>query len=170
MSDEQQNSTLNTDDHLPAGPATGSAGAGGETPTAQPSVFTVEVRCPRERYIRAGIGFMRGKQTLENVPQPTLDILQADPCLIVVSVQSAVAPSGQADVQNLGDAGAVNTGSDVTLAEINAAIDALMVRAEPSSFTRSGVPTVKAVSDELGQSVTKAQVDAAWTVRPERQQ
>ncbi|ELY6045312.1 hypothetical protein SNO20_004534, partial [Salmonella enterica] len=110
--------------------------------------------------------FMRGKQTLENVPGATLDILQADPCLIVVSVQSAAAPSGGAGVQNLVDV--VNAGGDVTAAEINAAIDVLIARADPQSFTKSGVPGVKAVSDELGQPVTKAQVDAAWAARQER--
>ncbi|ELL9751292.1 hypothetical protein RX284_004655, partial [Salmonella enterica] len=125
-----------------------------------------EVRCPRERYIRAGIRFMRGKQTLENVPGSTLDILQADPCLIVVSVQSAAAPSGGASVQNLVDV--VNAGGDVTAAEINAAIDVLVARADPQTFTKSGVPGVKAVSGELGQPVTKAQVDAAWAARQAR--
>ncbi|NYY68707.1 hypothetical protein GQX76_25445, partial [Salmonella enterica subsp. enterica serovar Typhimurium] len=70
-----------------------------------------------------------------NVPQATLDILQADPCLAVVSVQPAAAPSGEADVQNLVDV--VNAGSDVTPEEINAAIDALIARADPQSFTKS---------------------------------
>ncbi|ELG5685183.1 hypothetical protein Q9W16_005470, partial [Salmonella enterica] len=88
-----------------------------------------------------------------------------DPCFIVVSVQSAAAPSGEAGVQNLVDV--VNAGSDVTPEEINAAIDALIARADPQSFTKSGVPSVKAVSDELGQPVTKAQVDAAWAARQE---
>ncbi|EDL0131911.1 hypothetical protein CLF53_15940 [Salmonella enterica subsp. enterica serovar Kottbus] len=169
MSDQENTltETINTDSNLSPGPVTDSAGAGGDSQTAQPDVFTVEVRCPRERYIRAGIRFIRGKQTLENVPQSTLDLLQADACLIVVSVQPAAAPSGEAGVQNLVDV--VNAGSDVTPAEIDKAIDALIARADPQSFTKSGVPGVKAVSDELGQPVTKAQVDAAWTARQERQ-
>lgn len=160
MSDEQENNTL-------PGGAPDNQGADGDGQVTPSGFFIVEVRCPRERYIRAGIRFIRGKQTLENVPQSTLDILQADPCLIVVSVQPAAAPSGEADVQNMGNA--VNTGSDVTPEEINAAIDVLIARADPQSFTKSGVPGVKAVSDELGQPVTKAQVDAAWVVRQERQ-
>ncbi|EEG3089845.1 TPA: HI1506-related protein [Salmonella enterica subsp. enterica serovar Enteritidis] len=159
----EQENTLTADSNISPDPVTDSAGAGGDSQTAQPDVFTVEVRCPRERYIRAGISFMRGKQTLENVPQDMLDVLQADPCLIVVSVQTSATPSGTADVQNVGNA--VNTGGDVTTAEINGAIDALIARADPQSFTKSGVPGVKAVSDELGQSVTKAQVDAAWAER-----
>ncbi|EFQ7759761.1 hypothetical protein H0D81_004704, partial [Salmonella enterica] len=57
---------------------------------------------------------------------------------------------------------------DVTAAEINAAIDVLIARADPQTFTKSGVPGVKAVSDELGQPVTKAQVDAAWAARQAR--
>ncbi|EGV8342780.1 hypothetical protein JF806_004544, partial [Salmonella enterica] len=61
----------------------------------------------------------------------------------------------------------VNTGGDVTVAEINAAIDVLIARADPQAFTKSGVPGVKAVGDELGQPVTKAQVDAAWAARQE---
>ncbi|EDV1505139.1 hypothetical protein ZQ34_003003 [Salmonella enterica subsp. salamae] len=158
---EQENNAV-----LPGG-ATDNPGTDGDSPVTQSGFFIVEVRCPRERYIRAGIRFIRGKQTLENVPQSTLDILQADPCLIVVSVQPAAAPSGEAGVQNLVDV--VNAGSDVTPAEINEAIDALVARADPQSFTKSGVPGVKAVSDVLGQSVTKAQVDAAWTTRQERQ-
>ncbi|EHK5506521.1 hypothetical protein IVM76_002137 [Salmonella enterica] len=149
---------------LPGGAADNQI-ADGDSPVSQSGFFLVEVRCPRERYIRAGINFMRGKQTLENVPQSTLDVLQADPCLIVVSVQSAAAPSGEAGVQNVVDV--VNAGSDVTPEEINAAIDALIARADPQAFTKSGVPSVKAVSDELGQSVTKAQVDAAWAARQE---
>ncbi|EAW1317833.1 hypothetical protein AHX51_04140 [Salmonella enterica subsp. diarizonae] len=149
---------------LPGGAADNQS-AGGDNQAAEPGVFIVEVRCPRERYIRAGINFMRGKQTLENVPQSTLNILQADACLIVVSVQSTAAPSGEAGVQNVVDV--VNAGSDVTPEEINAAIDVLIARADPQSFTKSGVPSVKAVSDELGQSVTKAQLDAAWAARQE---
>ncbi|EAS6427171.1 hypothetical protein EAW94_24430 [Salmonella enterica] len=159
MSEQENNATL-------PGEAADNQGAGGDTPVSQSGFFLVEVRCPRERYIRAGISFMRGKQTLENVPQSTLDVLQADPCLIVVSVQTAAAPSGGAGVQNLVDV--VNAGGDVTAAEINAAIDALVARADPQTFTKSGVPGVKAVSDELGQPVTKAQVDAAWAARQER--
>ncbi|ECI5749375.1 hypothetical protein D5P88_25925, partial [Salmonella enterica subsp. enterica] len=62
----------------------------------------------------------------------------------------------------------VNAGSDVTPEEINAAIDVLIARADPQSFTKSGVPGVKAVSDELGQSVSKAQLDAVWAARQER--
>ncbi|MCH5496477.1 hypothetical protein L4B25_29970, partial [Salmonella enterica subsp. diarizonae serovar 16:z10:e,n,x,z15] len=73
--------------------------------------------------------------------------------------------SGEAGVQNVVDV--VNAGSDVTPEEINAAIAALIARADPQSFTRSGVPSVKAVSDELGQPVTKAQLDAAWAARQE---
>ncbi|EGH8785612.1 hypothetical protein IFF08_003609 [Salmonella enterica] len=149
---------------LPGGAADNQI-ADGDSPVSQSGFFLVEVRCPRERYIRAGINFMRGKQTLENVPQSTLDVLQADPCLIVVSVQSAAAPSGEAGVQNVVDV--VNAGSDVTPEEINAAIAALIARADPQAFTKSGVPSVKAVSDELGQPVTKAQVDAAWAARQE---
>ncbi|EKL3944762.1 hypothetical protein PRH42_002277 [Salmonella enterica] len=149
---------------LPGGAADNQS-ADGDSPVSQSGFFLVEVRCPRERYIRAGISFMRGKQTLENVPQSTLDVLQADPCLIVVSVQSAAAPSGEAGVQNVVDV--VNAGSDVTPEEINAAIVALIARADPQAFTKSGVPSVKAVSDELGQSVTKAQVDTAWAARQE---
>ncbi|HFW3711903.1 TPA: HI1506-related protein [Salmonella enterica subsp. enterica serovar Eastbourne] len=160
MSEQENNAAL-------PGGATDNQGTDGDSQVTPSGFFIVEVRCPRERYIRAGIRFIRGKQTLENVPQATLDILQADPCLIVVSVQSAAAPSGEAGVQNLVDV--VNAGSDVTPEEINAAIDALIARADPQSFTKSGVPGVKAVSDELGQSVTKAQVDAAWTARQERQ-
>ncbi|EJP3981778.1 hypothetical protein ACEOM0_004659, partial [Salmonella enterica] len=49
-----------------------------------------------------------------------------------------------------------------------AAIDVLIARADPQTFTKSGVPGVKAVSDELGQPVTKAQVDAAWAARQAR--
>ncbi|ECX5959776.1 hypothetical protein AHR84_03105 [Salmonella enterica subsp. enterica serovar Newport] len=149
---------------LPGGAADNQI-ADGDSPVSQSGFFLVEVRCPRERYIRAGIDFMRGKQTLENVPQSTLDVLQADPCLIVVSVQSAAAPSGEAGVQNVVDV--VNAGSDVMPEEINAAIDVLIARADPQAFTKSGVPSVKAVSDELGQPVTKAQLDAAWAARQE---
>ncbi|EEH7483778.1 hypothetical protein G3F99_001658 [Salmonella enterica subsp. enterica] len=149
---------------LPGGAADNQI-ADGDSPVSQSGFFLVEVRCPRERYIRAGINFMRGKQTLENVPQSTLDVLQADPCLIVVSVQSAAAPSGEAGVQNVVDV--VNAGSDVMPEEINAAIDVLIARADPQAFTKSGVPSVKAVSDELGQPVTKAQLDAAWAARQE---
>lgn len=165
MSDQENTltETINTDSNLSPGPVADSSGAGGDSQTAQPDVFTVDVRCPRERYIRAGISFIRGKQTLENVPQDILDVLRADACLIVVSVQPSVAPSGGASVQNLVDI--VNTGSDVTPAEINKAIDVLIARANPQDFTRSGVPGVKAVSDELGQPVTKAQVGAAWAER-----
>ncbi|EFB0087605.1 hypothetical protein HGJ08_004217 [Salmonella enterica] len=159
MSEQENNAVV-------PGEATDNQSAGGDNPVSQSGFFLVEVRCPRERYIRAGISFMRGKQTLENVPQSTLDVLQADPCLIVVSVQTAAAPSGGAGVQNLVDV--VNAGGDVTAAEINAAIDALVARADPQTFTKSGVPGVKAVSDELGQPVTKAQVDAAWAARQER--
>ncbi|EID5175557.1 hypothetical protein LB703_002447 [Salmonella enterica] len=159
MSEQEHNAAL-------PGEAADNQGSGGDKPVSQSGFFLVEVRCPRERYIRAGIRFMRGKQTLENVPGSTLDILQADPCLIVVSVQSAAAPSGGAGVQNLVDV--VNAGGDVTAAEINAAIDVLIARADPQTFTKSGVPGVKAVSDELGQPVTKAQVDAAWAARQER--
>lgn len=167
MSDlENTLESVNTDSNLSPGSTADSAGAGGDNQATEPDVFIVEVRCPRERYIRAGINFMRGKQTLENVPQSTLDILQADACLIVVSVQPAAAPSGEAGVQNLVDV--VNAGSDVTPEEINAAIDVLISRADPQSFTKSGVPSVKAVSDELGQSVSKAQLDAAWAARQER--
>ncbi|EDR6627645.1 hypothetical protein ZE01_004933, partial [Salmonella enterica subsp. diarizonae] len=79
--------------------------------------------------------------------------------------QSAAAPSGEAGVQNVVDV--VNAGSDVMPEEINAAIDVLITRADPQAFTKSGVPSVKAVSDELGQSVTKAQVDTAWAARQE---
>ncbi|ECD9475922.1 hypothetical protein FNH45_17485 [Salmonella enterica subsp. houtenae] len=166
MSDPENTlESVNTDSNLSPGSTADSAGAGGDNQAAEPGVFIVEVRCPRERYIRAGISFMRGKQTLENVPRSTLDVLQADPCLIVVSVQSAAAPSGEAGVQTMVDV--VNAGSDVTPEEINAAIDALISRADPQSFTKSGVPSVKAVSDELGQSVTKAQLDAAWAARQE---
>lgn len=161
MSDQEN--TLTTDSNISPGPVADSAGAGGDSHAVQSDVFTVEVRCPRERYIRAGINFIRGKQTLENVPQDTLDVLHADACLIVVSVQPAAASSGGAGVQNLVDV--VNTGRDVTPAEINEAIDALVARADPQAFTKSGVPGVKAVSDELGQPVTKAQVDAAWAER-----
>ncbi|ECB1323764.1 hypothetical protein EU387_23960 [Salmonella enterica subsp. enterica serovar Panama] len=165
MSDPENTlESVNATGHLSPGSTAYSAGAGGDNQVTEPGVFTVEVRCPRERYIRAGISFMRGKQTLENVPQATLDILQADACLIVVSVQSTTAPSGEAGVQNVVDV--VNAGSDVTPEEINAAIDVLIARANPQSFTKSGVPSVKAVSDELGQSVTKVQLDSAWTVRP----
>ncbi|HEC6737349.1 TPA: hypothetical protein R3747_002905 [Salmonella enterica subsp. enterica serovar Thompson] len=160
MSEQENNAAL-------SGGATDNPGTDGDSQVTPSGFFIVEVRCPRERYIRAGIRFIRGKQTLENVPQATLDILQADPCLIVVSVQPAAAPSGEAGVQNLVDV--VNAGSDVTPEEINAAIDVLIVRASPQDFTKSGVPGVKAVSDELGQPVTKAQVDAAWTARQERQ-
>ncbi|EBU7355947.1 hypothetical protein DK080_16850 [Salmonella enterica subsp. enterica serovar Poona] len=149
---------------LPGGAADNQI-ADGDSPVSQSGFFLVEVCCPRERYIRAGINFMRGKQTLENVPQSTLDVLQADPCLIVVSVQSAAAPSGEAGVQNVVDV--VNAGSDVMPEEINAAIDVLIARADPQAFTKSGVPSVKAVSDELGQPVTKAQLDAAWAARQE---
>ncbi|EDA0234882.1 hypothetical protein ACEUIR_001345 [Salmonella enterica] len=159
MSEQEHNAAL-------PGEAADNQGAGGDNPVSQSGFFLVEVRCPRERYIRAGISFMRGKQTLENVPQSTLDVLQADPCLIVVSVQTAATPSGGAGVQNLVDV--VNAGGDVTAAEINAAIDVLVARADPQTFTKSGVPGVKAVSDELGQPVTKAQVDAAWAARQER--
>ncbi|EAV8524264.1 hypothetical protein FEQ43_01150 [Salmonella enterica] len=159
MSEQENNAAL-------PGEATDNQSAGGDNPVSQSGFFLVEVRCPRERYIRAGISFMRGKQTLENVPQSTLDVLQADPCLIVVSVQTAAAPSGGAGVQNRVDV--VNAGGDVTAAEINAAIEALVARADPQTFTKSGVPGVKAVSDELGQPVTKAQVDAAWAARQER--
>lgn len=159
MSEQENNAAL-------PGGAADSQSADGDSPVSQSGFFLVEVRCPRERYIRAGINFMRGKQTLENVPQSTLDVLQADPCLIVVSVQSAAAPSGEAGVQNVVDV--VNAGGDVTAAEINAAIEALVARADPRTFTKSGVPSVKAVSDELGQPVTKAQVDAAWAARQER--
>ncbi|EJQ3200005.1 hypothetical protein N0D50_004355 [Salmonella enterica] len=167
MSDQENTlESVNTDSNLSPGSTADSAGAGGDNQTTEPGVFIVEVRCPRERYIRAGINFMRGKQTLENVPQSTLDILQADACLIVVSVQPAAAPSGEAGVQNLVDV--VNAGSDVTPEEINAAIDVLIARADLQSFTKSGVPSVKAVSDELGQSVSKAQLDAAWAARQER--
>ncbi|EAA6839852.1 hypothetical protein F9097_21310 [Salmonella enterica] len=166
MSDlENTLESVNAASNLSPGSAADSTGAGGDNQATEPDVFIVEVRCPRERYIRAGINFMRGKQTLENVPQSTLDVLQVDPCLIVVSVQPAAAPSGEAGVQNLVDV--VNAGSDVTPKEINAAIDALIARADPQAFTKSGVPSVKAVSDELGQSVTKAQVDAAWAARQE---
>ncbi|EBO0298263.1 hypothetical protein DSO51_10270 [Salmonella enterica] len=149
---------------LPGGAADNQI-ADGDSPVSQSGFFLVEVRCPRERYIRAGINFMRGKQTLENVPQSTLDVLQADPCLIVVSVQPAAAPSGETGVQNVVDV--VNAGSDVMPEEINAAIDVLIARADPQAFTKSGVPSVKAVSDELGQPVTKAQLDAAWAARQE---
>ncbi|EAS1943558.1 hypothetical protein V6525_003572 [Salmonella enterica] len=159
MSEQENNAVV-------PGEATDNQSAGGDNPVSQSGFFLVEVRCPRERYIRAGISFMRGKQTLENVPQSTLDVLQADPCLIVVSVQTAAAPSGGAGVQNRVDV--VNAGGDVTAAEINAAIEALVARADPRTFTKSGVPGVKAVSDELGQPVTKAQVDAAWAARQER--
>ncbi|EDG4311308.1 hypothetical protein JFZ42_004508 [Salmonella enterica] len=159
MSEQENNAVV-------PGEATDNQSAGGDNPVSQSGFFLVEVRCPRERYIRAGISFMRGKQTLENVPQSTLDVLQADPCLIVVSVQTAAAPSGGAGVQNRVDI--VNAGGDVTAAEINAAIEALVARADPRTFTKSGVPGVKAVSDELGQPVTKAQVDAAWAARQER--
>ncbi|EIE4825919.1 hypothetical protein K8N89_004077 [Salmonella enterica] len=159
MSEQENNAVV-------PGEATDNQSAGGDNPVSQSGFFLVEVRCPRERYIRAGISFMRGKQTLENVPQSTLDVLQADPCLIVVSVQTAAAPSGGAGVQNRVDV--VNAGGDVTAAEINAAIEALVARADPQTFTKSGVPGVKAVSDELGQPVTKAQVDAAWAARQER--
>ncbi|EIF0468739.1 hypothetical protein LD460_002146 [Salmonella enterica] len=159
MSEQENNAAL-------PGEATDNQSADGDNPVSQSGFFLVEVRCPRERYIRAGISFMRGKQTLENVPQSTLDVLQADPCLIVVSVQTAAAPSGGAGVQNRVDV--VNAGGDVTAAEINAAIEALVARADPRTFTKSGVPGVKAVSDELGQPVTKAQVDAAWAARQER--
>lgn len=159
MSEQENNA-------LPGG-ATDNPGTDGDSRVTPSGFFIVEVRCPRERYIRAGIRFIRGKQTLENVPQTALNILQADPCLIVVSVQPAAAPSGEAGVQNLVDV--VNAGSDVTPEEINVAIDALIARADPQSFTKSGVPGVKAVSDELGQPVTKAQVDAAWVARQERQ-
>ncbi|EHI6832411.1 hypothetical protein J9423_004929 [Salmonella enterica] len=166
MSDQENTlESVNADSNLSPGSTADSAGAGGDNQAAEPGVFIVEVRCPRERYIRAGINFMRGKQTLENVPQSTLDVLQADPCLIVVSVQSAAAPSGEAGVQNVVDV--VNAGSDVMPEEINAAIDVLITRADPQAFTKSGVPSVKAVSDELGQSVTKAQVDTAWAARQE---
>lgn len=165
MSDQEN--ILTTDSNISPGPVADSAGDGGDSQAVQSDVFTVEVRCPRERYIRAGINFIRGKQTLENVPQDTLDVLHADACLIVVSVQPAAASSGGAGVQNLVDV--VNTGSDVTPAEINEVIDVLVARADPQAFTKSGVPGVKAVSDELGQPVTKAQVDAAWTARQERQ-
>lgn len=167
MSDQENTlESVNTDSNLSPGSTADSAGAGGDNQTTEPGVFIVEVRCPRERYIRAGIIFMRGKQTLENVPQSTLDTLQADACLIVVSVQPAAAPSGEAGVQTMVDV--VNAGSDVTPEEINAAIDVLIARADPQSFTKSGVPSVKAVSDELGQSVSKAQLDAAWVARQER--
>ncbi|EDW3874221.1 hypothetical protein YQ06_004161 [Salmonella enterica subsp. diarizonae] len=159
MSEQENNAVV-------PGEATDNQSAVGDNPVSQSGFFLVEVRCPRERYIRAGISFMRGKQTLENVPQSTLDVLQADPCLIVVSVQTAAAPSGGAGVQNRVDV--VNAGGDVTAAEINAAIEALVARADPQTFTKSGVPGVKAVSDELGQPVTKAQVDAAWAARQER--
>ncbi|EAM5969600.1 hypothetical protein EQV05_10510 [Salmonella enterica] len=159
MSEQENNAAL-------PGEATDNQSAGGDNPVSQSGFFLVEVRCPRDRYIRAGISFMRGKQTLENVPQSTLDVLQVDPCLIVVSVQTAAAPSGGAGVQNRVDV--VNAGGDVTAAEINAAIEALVARADPQTFTKSGVPGVKAVSDELGQPVTKAQVDAAWAARQER--
>lgn len=159
MSEQENNAVV-------PGEATDNQSAGGDNPVSQSGFFLVEVRCPRERYIRAGISFMRGKQTLENVPQSTLDVLQADPCLIVVSVQTAAAPSGGAGVQNRVDV--VNAGGDVTAAEINAAIEALVARADPQTFTKSGVPGVKAVSDELGQPVTKAQVDAVWAARQER--
>ncbi|EBE9835507.1 hypothetical protein DBR59_06755 [Salmonella enterica] len=158
MSEQENNAAL-------PGGAADNQSADGDSPVSQSGFFLVEVRCPRERYIRAGINFMRGKQTLENVPQSTLDVLQADPCLIVVSVQSAAAPSGEAGVQNVVDV--VNAGSDVMPEEINAAIDVLIARADPQAFTKSGVPSVKAVSDELGQPVTKAQVDAAWAARQE---
>lgn len=163
---EQENTLTgagNTDSNLSPGLVTDSTVTGGDSQTTQPDVFTVEVRCPRERYTRAGIHFIRGKQRLENVTQDTLDVLHADACLIVVSFLPSVAPSGEGSVQNLVDA--VNKGGDVTSAEINAAIDVLVARADPQSFTRSGVPGVKAVSDELGQPVTKAQVDAAWAER-----
>ncbi|EDM0763820.1 hypothetical protein GH700_17710 [Salmonella enterica] len=158
MSEQENNAAL-------PGGAADNQSADGDSPVSQSDFFLVEVRCPRERYIRAGINFMRGKQTLENVPQSTLDALQADPCLIVVSVQSAAAPSGEAGVQNVVDV--VNAGSDVMPEEINAAIDVLIARADPQAFTKSGVPSVKAVSDELGQSVSKAQLDAAWAARQE---
>ncbi|HHR4052795.1 TPA: hypothetical protein ACS50C_004771 [Salmonella enterica] len=165
MSDPKNTLTeaVSTDNVLSEGSVALSVSPAGDNPLYTPDVFTVEVRCLRERYIRAGVRFMRGKQTLENVPQDVLDVLQADPCLTVVSVQASAAPSGEAGVQNLVDV--VNTGSDVTPAEINAAIDALVARADQQAFTKSGVPSVKAVSDELGQAVTKAQLDAAWAER-----
>ncbi|EHR3000103.1 hypothetical protein KAQ04_001644 [Salmonella enterica subsp. enterica serovar Saintpaul] len=167
MSDlENTLESVNTGSDLSPVDTADSTVADGDNQAAEPGVFIVEVRCPRERYIRAGISFMRGKQRLENVPQSTLDTLQTDPCLIVVSVQPAAAPSGETGVQSLVDV--VNAGSDVTPEEINAVIDVLIARADPQSFTKSGVPSVKAVGDELGQSVTKAQVDAAWAARQER--
>lgn len=125
--------------------------------------FTVEIRCPRPRYIRGGITFTRGRQTLENVPADLLNVLHADTCLDVLSFQPAAAPSGGTDVQNLGDN--AGTDGDVTPAEIHAALEALVARGDPQSFTRSGVPSVRAVCDVLGRIISKAQLDAAWAER-----
>ncbi|EJS3290844.1 hypothetical protein NWZ14_005375, partial [Salmonella enterica] len=65
MSEQENNAAL-------PGGATDNPGTDGDSQVTLSGFFIVEVRCPRERYIRAGIRFIRGKQTLENVPQATL--------------------------------------------------------------------------------------------------
>ncbi|ENQ0704441.1 hypothetical protein ACENB6_004751, partial [Salmonella enterica] len=48
MSEQENNAVV-------PGEATDNQSAGGDTPVSQSGFFLVEVRCPRERYIRAGI-------------------------------------------------------------------------------------------------------------------
>lgn len=155
MADETQKPDAPLDD-TPAGdtpdkPAPGTT----DKPSVQASHFRVAIRCPRDRYMRAGITFERGKQVIEGVDKATLSRLQADPCLIVVDVSPSTETGADA-----GQLPAHNLGIDVDPEAIRIAVSRLD-KGNEAHFTRQGKPRVSAVCELLGANVNQAQITEA---------
>lgn len=87
-----------------------SAGDSRDSAVSEPLFFTAAIRCMRPRYTRVGLAFTRGIHRF-TVPQDMLEVLRADPCLDVLSVQPS-APSSDSTQTSTGSA---DVDGDVTV-------------------------------------------------------
>ena len=131
------------------------AGCAGDGTGENRAVFySVEVKCPRPIYRRAGFAFIRGKNTLENVSPEQLAILRTDSVLHLALVsETPVSPDALPGGVDVLDVGGLNT----RIRDAVAALD----KANSDHFTQSGAPRVAAVSGVLGENISAAQLKAA---------
>lgn len=128
------------------------AGDSASTESTVATTYSVDVKCPRPAYRRAGLAFVRGKNTVGNVSPEQLALLHADRVLTVVS-ETPDSPQGLQGGLDVLDVDGLN-------ARIRAAV-ATLVPESTTHFTAGGEPRVKAVCEALGETVSAAQIKAA---------
>jgi hypothetical protein len=126
-------------------------------------LFDLVVKCYRDVYRRAGIPFTRGENTLVDITEEQVRIIERDSVLKIVSGAPA-SPSPETgsvgDVVVDSELKSDATQDEQLTARILAAVAGLD-KNNQELFTTAGTPKVAAVCAALGETITGAQLNAA---------